>query len=277
MNEKMFGNVITQKNITFLEELGARFIGPVSGKLADCTEGKGRMEEPKKIAQTVVFTLSERTGPLSGKTVLITAGATREYIDPVRFISNGSSGTMGFEIAKAVKLAGGKVILIAAHHTAEPPLTDEFYSADTTEDLLKLTKKNFKKSDILIMAAAPVDFKPETKNTKKIKKKEKLVLNLVSAPDILKSISKDKSDKMIVGFALQTEDVVRKALAKMKDKNMDIVVANSQGNLGKNKGSVIIIDKFGKKEAVKDKNKAFIARKIVNFLIEYTGKEVKNG
>lgn len=276
MNEKMYHNPITRNNEEFLRDLGVKFIGPASGKLADRSEGKGRMEEPEKIAQIVSFSLA-KGGSLTGKKVVVTAGATREYIDPVRFISNASSGSMGFEIAKALKLAGAEVVLIAAHHTVMPPVSDEFYFADTTEDLLELTESNFRKADILIMAAAPVDFRPETKSSKKLKKKEKMVLNLISAPDILKKISKEKNGKIIVGFALQTEDVEKNALKKMKAKNMDIVVANSQENLGKTKGSVIIMDKFGNKMIVRDKGKDFIARKIVNFLIEYIRKEVKNG
>ncbi len=276
MNAKMYHNPITRNNEEFLRDLGVKFIGPASGKLADRSEGKGRMEEPEKIAQVVSFSLA-KGGFLTGKKVVVTAGATREYIDPVRFISNASSGAMGFEIAKALKLAGAEVVLIAAHHTAMPPVSDEFYFADTTEDLLELTESNFRKADILIMAAAPVDFRPETKSSKKLKKKEKMVLNLTSTPDILKKISAGKNGKIIVGFALQTEDVEKNALKKMKAKNMDIVIANSQENLGKTKGSVIIMNKFGNKMIVRDKGKDFIARKIVNFLIEYIRKEVKNG
>ncbi len=276
MNEKMYANPITQKNETYLKSLGINFIGPASGKLADCTEGKGRMEEPEKIAETVAFYLA-KNGPLSGKRILITAGATREYLDPVRFITNASSGTMGFEIAKASKLAGAEVILVTGHHTAEPPVVDHLIFADTTEDLLKFTKENFSKSDILIMAAAPVDFKPKKISSKKIKKRKNLALEFISTPDILKTISAKKENKIIVGFALQTEDVEKKALEKMKDKNMDIVVANSQGNLGKTVGSVIIIDKHGRKAVVREKEKSFIADKIVNFLIEYLDKEVKDG
>ncbi len=278
MNEKMYDNALTQRNEKFLKSLGTNFIGPASGKLADCSVGRGRMEDPEKIAQSIIFSLAVN-GPLSNKKILVTAGATREYIDPVRFISNGSSGTMGFEITKVAKLAGAKVTLIVGHYSAALPVCDNIFFADTTEDMFELTKREFKDADVLIMAAAPVDFKPKKSSSFKLEKGKgsNSVLELVSTPDILKYISRNKGDRVIVGFALQTEGVEKKALRKMANKNMDIVVANSQENLGKTVGSVIIMDKLGNKAVIKDKEKGFIAEKIIDFLIEYTDKEVKDG
>ncbi len=276
MNTRMYSNPVTEKNINFLKSLGAKFIGPVSGKLADSSEGKGRMEEPLKIAEIVSFGISEE-GPLSGKKILVTAGATREYIDPVRFITNASSGIMGIEIAKKAKLCGADVILALGHHTAHVPPFEQIRAADTTEELLEIVKSGFEDADILIMAAAPVDFKPALYSDGKLKKGKISSIPLTTAPDILKEVSKDKRNKIIVGFALQTEDVEENAIKKMKDKGMDIVVANSQGNLGNSVGSVIIIDKYGNKKAVLNKRKDEIAEEIINFLIEYISKEVKNG
>ncbi len=268
MNNKMWENPITQRNVEILKRMGVIFIGPDNGELADRSIGKGRLSEVSKIAQTVVFSMN-RDGPLSDKKVVVTCGATKEYIDPVRFITNGSSGLLGSLIAMHAKLLGANVHLIAGSVRVKLPYVDKITFVETTEDLLTETRKAFDNADILIMSAAPVDFKPERTSKSKIKKLENLEFKLVSTPDILKNISHKKGKKIIVGFALQTEELEKNAIKKMKEKNMDIVVANSPKNIGSESGSAILMDKDGNKKRLINMTKDEIAVEILNFLKEY--------
>ncbi len=276
MNSMMYENSLTSKNIESLKNLGVSFVDSEVGALADLSVGKGRLANEEKIFEKVMCTLEEKNLFL-GKKFLITAGATREYIDPVRFITNGSSGAMGFSLAKAAKRFGGEVYLVKGHTTAKPPFVDAIFEVDTTEDLLRETQKLFSGIDILIMAAAPVDFKPEVKATHKIKKQKELLLSLKAAPDILKTLSNDKKNQVIVGFALETEDLVKNAKEKMNHKHMDIVIANKNSNIGKKSGSVMIIDKYGKSIIIENKSKDEIAQEILLFLKDFMEKEVQNG
>lgn len=276
MNSMMYENPLTSKNIEDLKNLGASFVDSEVGALADLSVGKGRLADEEKIFEKVMCMLEEKRLFL-GKKFLITAGATREYIDPVRFITNGSSGTMGFSLARAAKILGGKVYLVKGHTTARPPFVDAIFEVDTTEDLLKETRKLFNEIDILIMAAAPVDFKPKVKATHKIKKQKELILSLKAAPDVLKSLSNDKKNQIIVGFALETKDLIKNAKEKMNHKHMDIVVANKNSNIGKENGSVTIIDKYGKSIIIENKSKDEIAQEILLFLKNFMEKEVRDG
>ncbi len=276
MNEAMFLNPITQGNIISLKEKGVTFIGPETGMLADGTIAKGRLSNIDKIAQTVVYSMN-KSGPLSGKRILITCGPTREYIDPVRFITNGSSGTLGVNIAKRAKLMGAYVHLIAGEMQAPVPYVDKVDTVETTEDLLEKTRKAFKNYNIIIMTAAPVDFKPKKLYKSKIKKLDNLNIELTSTPDVLKTLSEHKGKRIIIGFALQTEELEKNALRKMNEKNMDIVVANSTANIGSMAGSATLIDKFGRRKRIINKEKEEIAKQILDFLKEYIDKEAKNG
>ncbi len=276
MNSAMFNNPITQDNILFLKNNGVYFIGPKVGQLADGTIGKGRLANISEIVQRTVFKLEEESA-FKNKNFVITAGATLEYIDPVRFITNGSTGKMGAEIAVQAKLKGAHVHLISGKVKTELPYVDQISYVTTTEELLKVTKSAFKESDILIMAAAPVDFKTKEPGKKKIKKMSTFNLPLVSAPDVIKSIKNYKGRRVIVGFALQTEDLEKNALKKMKEKGMDIVVANNEKNIGADKASAILMDKYGRKKRIVRKDKKEIAKQILEFLEEYIDREAKNG
>jgi phosphopantothenoylcysteine decarboxylase/phosphopantothenate--cysteine ligase len=277
MNSEMLRNPITQENFSILrKKYNVNFIGPEVGELADGTVSEGRFSGEEKIVQKVVFEMNSN-GIFSGKKIIITAGSTREYIDPVRFITNGSSGTMGISIAIQSKLLGAYVHLIAGDVKVPLPLTDKTSKVETTEELLLETHNAFKKCDILIMAAAPADFKALNISKSKIKKTEKMNIEFMATPDILRAISAEKKNQIIVGFALQTESLEKNALRKMKEKHMDIVVANSQKNIGTNSGSVILIDRYGRKKKIKNKTKEEIAKEILHFLKEYIDKEAKNG
>jgi phosphopantothenoylcysteine decarboxylase/phosphopantothenate--cysteine ligase len=176
---------------------------------------------------------------------------------------------MGISIARVAKAMGAYTNLISGEILANLPILDKYQKVETTEEMLKATKEAFKASDILIMAAAPVDFKPETISATKIPKKKETTLKLLETPDILKEVSKEKGNKIIVGFALQTENLENKALKKMKEKNMDIVVANREVNIGKDEGSVIMFDKFGKKKIIENAKKQVLAEGILQFLKEF--------
>ena len=273
MNSKMYENPITIKNIEALKNLGVYSIDSEEGTLADLTVGKGRLASEERIFDEVLYKLEEEK-PFLGRRFLITAGATREYIDPVRFITNGSSGIMGFSLAREAKMLGGEVYLVKGHTTAEPPLVDSISEVDTTEDLLRETRKLFGKVDVLIMAAAPVDFKPKEKPMHKIKKQKELFLSFTAVPDVLKVLSKNKKKQTVVGFALETDNLIKNAKEKMIHKNMDIIVANKNSNIGREKGTATIIDKYGKSIIIKNKNKGDIAREILLFLKKFMDREV---
>lgn len=276
MNENMLLNKITADNIEHLKNNRVMFIEADEGQLADFKIGKGRLQEPNKIVSLITDYLNYNDKFFAGKKILITGGSTKEYIDPVRFITNSSSGKMGVSIARVAKAMGAYTNLISGEILTNLPILDKYQKVETTEEMLKATKEAFKASDILIMAAAPVDFKPETISATKIPKKKEITLKLLETPDILKEISKEKGNKIIVGFALQTENLENKALKKMKEKNMDIVVANREVNIGKDEGSVIMFDKFGKKKIIENAKKQVLAEGILQFLKEFIEGD-KNG
>jgi phosphopantothenoylcysteine decarboxylase/phosphopantothenate--cysteine ligase len=269
MNEDMLLNKITSDNIDFLRKNGVIFIETERGELADFKIGKGRLQEPGKIVSFITDYLNYSDRFFEGKNILITAGRTREYIDPVRFITNSSSGKMGISIARVAKAMGAHTEIISGEISTDLPIVDAYKKVETTEEMLTATKEAFKDADILIMAAAPVDFRPETISAKKIPKKKEIALKLLETPDILKELSKEKSNKIIVGFALQTEDLEGNALRKMREKNMDIVVANRESNIGKDSGTVMMFDKYGNKEIVENAKKEIIAEKILLFLKKF--------
>ena len=271
MNVNMFENPVTAENIDALKKRGMIFIGPEEGALANFTVDKGRLTEPDKIVRFVCNATEEKL--FKNKRFLVTAGATRAYIDPVRFITNGSSGRMGIDIAEEAKLMGGYVHLIAGSLLTEPVAMDKIDYAITTNELFSKAKEAFKKSDILIMAAAPVDFIPKKTYPNKIKKRSHLNMEFLQAVDILKSLQ-NKDNKVIIGFALETENIEKNALKKMKEKGMDIVVANEVSNMGSDRGSVLIMDKTGRKKFVQDKTKREIAKEVLLFLKEFLYKEV---
>jgi len=277
MNTNMFENSITQRNINALKEHGVIFIGPEEGKLADFSVGMGRLTDPEKIAQLIASFIHKDTELFKGKRFVITTGPTREYLDPIRFITNDSSGKMGIEIAKEAKRMGGYVHLICGPSCGDAIGLDKIDKITTTEELFKKTKKAMERSDILIMAAAPADFKPEIMRSSKIQKTPQLNVQFLKTIDTIKEIGKHKNNKIIVGFALQTEDIERNAVKKMREKKMDIVIANSNLNIGQDYGSVLIIDKAGRKKVVRNKTKQKIAREILIFLKEFLRKERKNG
>lgn len=227
MNSAMYENPVLQRNIETLKELGCIFIEPESGMLACGDIGKGKLAQPEDIVEIVQQQLLH-TGELSGRTVLVTAGPTREAIDPVRYITNHSTGKMGYAIAKAAIRKGANVILVSGKTNLKPPLgLEKFVSVESTIDMYNAVVENIDGCDIIIKSAAVADYRPKTRSDKKIKKTEgDLVLELERNPDILLEIGKKKGNRILVGFAAETDDIMENAAKKIEKKNLDFIVAN---------------------------------------------------
>ena len=228
MNTGMWTAEATKNNVRILKERGVRFIGPDSGMLACGDEGTGRMSEPEDIAEAICGILNPRRD-LAGLKVLITAGATRERLDPVRFMTNDSSGKMGFAIAEAARDRGAEVTVVRGHVTAAVPERVRVIPVESAMDLYDVMMKEAPEQDVIIQAAAVCDYRFENTQATKIKKTEgqALTLTLAENPDIAKEVGKiKKKGQTLVGFAAETDHVQKNAVSKLKKKNLDMIVAN---------------------------------------------------
>jgi len=227
MNTQMFLNPVVQKNLEDLKNRGFIILEPAYGELACGATGAGRLPELDVIFEEIEDVLSEKD--LSGIRILVTAGPTREPIDPVRFISNRSSGKMGYAIAKMAKRRGADVVLVSGPTNLKPPSgrNVEVCWVETAEQMREVVLQKWQDCDVVIKAAAVADYSPETQSSSKIKKKEfDLVLKLRRNPDILEELGRKKEDKIIVGFAAETEELIKNAQEKLRKKNLDMIVAN---------------------------------------------------
>ncbi len=227
MNVHMYENKIVRNNIKTLKQYGYCFIEPDEGWLACGYEGKGRLAEPEQIIEEMELLLTKKD--LKDKNILVTAGPTREYIDPVRFISNPSSGKMGYAIAKSARMRGAHVTLVSSGKVAiSPPYGMDFVEVESAKQMFEQVNKLFKKMDCIIMASAVSDFTPEQTSRRKIKKTtEHLNVKLRRTIDILSHIAKNRGGRIIVGFAAETDNVEHYGWEKLKRKNMDMIVANN--------------------------------------------------
>ncbi|MCG0274675.1 MAG: bifunctional phosphopantothenoylcysteine decarboxylase/phosphopantothenate--cysteine ligase CoaBC [Thermosediminibacteraceae bacterium] len=227
MNVHMYCNPITQENISYLKEKGFSVMEPEEGFLACGYLGKGRFPEPDKIME-VIERLVGNSNDLKNKRILITAGPTREPIDPVRFISNRSSGKMGYALAEAAVERGGEVILISGPTCLPQPAgLFKYIAVETAQDMKEQVLKFFPWSDVVIKAAAVADYKPKCYSERKIKKKDsEMVLELTKNPDILKELGEKKDKQLLVGFAAETDEIKENALEKLRQKNLDLIVVN---------------------------------------------------
>ncbi len=267
----MYQNKITQQNIRKLEDAGYFTIHAEEGELASGLSGKGRMPEIEKIISAAEIILSGYKKDLSGKKILVTAGPTYEDIDPVRFIGNRSSGKMGFEIAKAAFLRGAVVTLISgpAKESAYPEI--KLIKIRTAGELKKSVEKELENNDVLIMSAAVADYKPVLVSNKKIKKEDKLSsIKVTETDDILSLI--DKGKKVVVGFALETDNEVKNASRKLKEKNLDMIVLNSlkdkKSGFEVDTNKVTVINKNGKLTKFPLLTKFQAANKILSEIIK---------
>lgn len=235
MNWRMWGNPITQRNVTTLRDLGYWFVGPDCGHLACGEEGMGRLSAVEDILDAVDQALGPAESKLTGKRVLITSGPTREWIDPVRFLSNPSSGKMGYALAREALTRGAQVTVVTGPTHERAPWRAEIVPVDTTAEMLEAVSTRHHETDVLVGAAAPVDFSPVRRTDHKIKKTSDLaapdatahlVLELQETPDILATLASRKGSRVHVGFAAETHDVEANALGKLQRKNLDAIVCN---------------------------------------------------
>ncbi len=231
MNTDMYQNIRVQRNLDILEEDGWHILDPDSGVLACKTTGAGRLPEPWFIFDRVKAMLTKKD--LKGKNVLISAGPTVEAIDPVRFISNHSSGKMGYAIARAAQMRGAKVTLVSGPVHLDPPVGVEHVGVESCEQMATQMLENLESADIIIKVAAVADYKPVDPKSSKIKKqanKKDMSISLIENPDILKRIGeKKRKDQFLVGFAAETDDLEKNAHLKMEKKNLDMIAANIVG------------------------------------------------
>jgi phosphopantothenoylcysteine decarboxylase/phosphopantothenate--cysteine ligase len=243
MNQAMWQNPATQRNIEQLRKDGILIVGPAFGDQACGETGPGRMVEPLELCQWIEA--FDKPPILAQKKVLITAGATLEPLDPVRVLSNLSSGKMGFALAKAAFEAKADVTVVAAQTTAPPPFAVRLMRASTALQMEQIVLQEAVHADLFLSVAAVCDFRPEKQSPEKIKKNgEPLFLRLVQNPDILAQVAALPNAPFCVGFALETHDIIHKARAKMAKKNIPMIVANSpQDNLGTEDAILIVITK----------------------------------
>lgn len=233
MNVHMYENPVVQKNIRKLQALGHRFIDPASGQLACGYVGRGRMEEPEGILAVVEEMLAETSPILQGKRVLVTAGPTREPLDPVRYLSNRSSGKMGYAIAEAAARAGAETVLISGPTSLTPSTGVRRVQVTTAQEMLDAVMEEMTASDVIIKSAAVADYTPVTVSKQKIKKSgDRMQVELKRTTDIAAEVGKRKDGRFLVGFAAETEHVAEHALDKLRRKKMDLVVANDVSQPG---------------------------------------------
>lgn len=273
MNQAMWADSRTQKNYQVLKKNNFISIGPNSGEQACGDEGYGRMSEPQEIVSEVATNFSE--GLLAGKKILITAGPTREKIDPVRYISNRSSGKMGFSIAEAARDEGGLVSLISGPVSLKTPDEIKRINVESADEMFNEVNKVVNNFDFFISTAAVADFKPEKIENQKIKKEKKsnnLSMELIENKDILKSISLKKGDLKVIGFAAETQDVVKNAKKKLNEKKLDLIIANdvSDSSIGfdSDENEVYLITKKIEKKIEKISKKK-LSRSIIEFIAKY--------
>ena len=277
MNRQMWAAPATQRNLAQLAEDGVTIIEPVTGRLAEGYSGHGRLPEPDQIVARVQDFLNQRHR-LAGKRVVVTAGGTREPLDPVRYIGNRSSGKMGIAIARAAAQAGAQVTLITGQVSVPLPQDPNIHQVSTltTEEMLQAVQEAFKSADALVMAAAVADYRPVKVAEQKVKKShdhELRTLELTETVDILRTVAATKrTDQLVVGFAAETEKLLDHAQEKLASKHADMIVANSvagaTGAFGRDDDQVTILQKGVAPEKWPRLTKTAVAQRLVARLAE---------
>lgn len=273
MNTNMYENKIVQSNIEKLKSHGYDFIEPASGRLACGDIGKGKLASVEDIVEKVLTELEYKEKDLLGKKVLISAGPTIAPIDPVRFITNRSTGKMGYAIAKEALDRGADVILVSGPTTLNPPKGVKVVNVNTNSEMRNEMINNYDWADIVVKSAAVADYKPEEYSHKKIKKGEgNLNLSFVRDADILMELGKRKTHQILVGFAAESNDVLENARKKLEKKNLDFIVANditaTDTGFGSDDNKVIIISKENKPVFLDKMSKKDVASNIFDLVSE---------
>ncbi|EJP6470801.1 bifunctional phosphopantothenoylcysteine decarboxylase/phosphopantothenate--cysteine ligase CoaBC [Clostridium sporogenes] len=272
MNTNMYNNLIVQNNIEKLRKLGYKFIEPTSGRLACGDVGEGKLADTEDIVE-IVDSMLYPIKDLQGKNVLVTAGPTLAHIDPVRYITNRSSGKMGYSIAKEARDRGAKVTLVSGPTKLKAPLGVDIIKINTNEEMLKAVKENFKNQHIIIKSAAVADYKPKEYKEHKIKKiGDDLNLELIRDKDILKELGLIKEDQILVGFAAESRDLLDNAKSKLERKNLDFIVANNilskETGFASDDNLVTIISKDGHIKNLERMSKREIAKEIFDTILK---------
>ncbi|MBI5234828.1 MAG: bifunctional phosphopantothenoylcysteine decarboxylase/phosphopantothenate--cysteine ligase CoaBC [Deltaproteobacteria bacterium] len=266
MNDRMWENPIVKGNVEGLLSVGYKFVGPGEGALACGSIGKGRLAGVEEIFEAACEALTRKD--LKGEKALVTAGPTREAIDPVRFVSNASSGRMGYALARAAKRRGAEVVLISGPTDLPRPSGVTCVSVSTAEEMNEAAVRYYPQSTLVIMAAAISDYRPKKSYSEKVKKDAStLSVELERTEDVLKQMGRKKKGQFLVGFALETENLEENARKKLKDKNLDMVVANGPAGLAGATNEVLIINRDGEIEAVPPLNKDDIADRILDRVV----------
>ncbi|WP_132005646.1 bifunctional phosphopantothenoylcysteine decarboxylase/phosphopantothenate--cysteine ligase CoaBC [Mesobacillus foraminis] len=278
MNVHMYDHPAVKRNIGILSGFGCKFIEPSEGYLACGYVGKGRLEEPETIVELMKkhFAGTEKTSDLAGKKVIITAGPTREKIDPVRYLTNHSTGKMGYAIAEAARQMGANVVLITGPVALAPPQGVQTVAVESAEDMYRAVLDRYDEADIVIKTAAVADYKPKTVYDHKLKKQiGGQTLELERTKDILLELGKQKKNQLLVGFAAETENVEEYARRKLQKKNADMIVANNVKLEGAGFGTDTNIVTIFKQDGSAVKLPMMPKIEVARYLLEEIAKEIK--
>lgn len=227
MNTQMYENPVTQDNLKLCQKYGYKIIEPASGHLACGDNGKGKMEEPENIFRHIIHEIAFKKD-LAGKKVLVTAGPTQEPLDPVRFLTNHSSGKMGYAIAEAASNRGAEVVLVSGPVSIKPPLFVKKIDVTTAKEMFEAVKSEYEGADIVIKAAAVADYRPKQIASEKIKKFDgDAKIELERTDDILKYLGEHKKAQFLCGFSMETQNMIENSKSKLEKKNLDMIAANN--------------------------------------------------
>jgi phosphopantothenoylcysteine decarboxylase/phosphopantothenate--cysteine ligase len=268
----MWLHSMVQKYVARLREIGVRIVEPEVGALASGKEGEGRLATEDRILEEVFDCLAKERD-LAKEVVLVTAGPTQEPIDPIRFLSNRSSGKMGYAVAEAARNRGARVILVSGPTALPKPFGIEFAEVRTSAEMARAVKKFFPEVTILIMTAAVADFRPQEVGAQK-RKKDGMpqTIGLEKTPDILAEVSRNKGNRLVIGFAAETHDLVNQAKAKLQEKNLDLIVANDVTMEGAgfevDTNIVTLLDRSGQMVNLPKLPKREVAQKILDHVVK---------
>ncbi|QTD43325.1 bifunctional phosphopantothenoylcysteine decarboxylase/phosphopantothenate--cysteine ligase CoaBC [Sporosarcina sp. Te-1] len=275
MNVHMYENKAVLRNIETLHQDGYRFIEPSEGFLACGYVGKGRLEEPEKIVSLIGehFSCSDEPLPLQGKKVVVTAGPTRERIDPVRYVSNFSSGKMGYAMAEAAAALGAETILVSGPVCLAKPHGVSVIDVESAQEMLDAVLSHYGDADIVIKSAAVADYRPVEIQQQKMKKKDQqMALELEKTTDILKTLGERKQGQLLVGFAAETVDAIAYGQSKLENKNLDYIIVNDvtdpNGGFGSDTNVVALLSKNGTHKPFEAMSKPTLARRLLESILE---------
>ncbi len=276
MNTQMYENPVTQDNLALCEKYGYRIIEPSVGHLACGDSGKGKMAEPQEILKRIIFEIAQKKD-LAGKKILVTAGPTRESIDPVRFITNHSSGKMGYAVAERAAARGAEVVLVSGPTNLDPPLFVKKVSVVSAKEMFEAVKTEFDDSDAVIKAAAVADYRPKNVSGEKIKKFDgDAAIALERTDDILKYLGENKKKQFLCGFSMETQNMIENSKSKLVKKNLDMVVANNLKVKGAGFGGDTNIVTLITKDSVK-KLPVMTKNQVADVILDEISKSLSSG